>query len=133
MIKSMIYFTAHTFNCVSHCIRLMFRVLGMYNFGVVLGCEIYSWLTISIFFDLKQPLQPQIKQKKIKIQGVFAKLTREYRVKNSFHHEKLYLWQLIYWQCMGKQKNGLNFSPNKIFPEYTYLHCRTRPKTKTCI
>ena len=28
----MIYFTAHTFNCVCHCIRVMFRVLGMYNF-----------------------------------------------------------------------------------------------------
>ena len=27
----MIYFTAHTFNCVCHCIRAMFRVLGMYN------------------------------------------------------------------------------------------------------
>ena len=29
----MIYFTAHTFNCVCHCIRVMFRVLGMYNFA----------------------------------------------------------------------------------------------------
>ena len=29
----MIYFTAHTLNCVCHCIRAMFRVLGMYNFG----------------------------------------------------------------------------------------------------
>ena len=29
----MIYFTAHTFKCVCHCIRTMFRVLGMYNFG----------------------------------------------------------------------------------------------------
>ena len=28
----MIYFTAHTFNCVCHCIRAKFRVLGMYNF-----------------------------------------------------------------------------------------------------
>ena len=26
------YFTAHTSNCVSHSIRSMFRVLGMYNF-----------------------------------------------------------------------------------------------------
>ena len=30
----MIYFTAHTFNCVCHCIRAMFRVLGMYSFAV---------------------------------------------------------------------------------------------------
>ena len=30
----MIYFTAHTFKCVCHCRRAMFRVLGMYNFGV---------------------------------------------------------------------------------------------------
>ena len=28
----MIYFTAHTFKCVCHCIRSMFRVLGIYNF-----------------------------------------------------------------------------------------------------
>ena len=28
----MIYFTAHTFKCVVHCRRAMFRVLGMYNF-----------------------------------------------------------------------------------------------------
>ena len=28
----MIYFTAHTFNCVCHYIRAMFRVLGIYNF-----------------------------------------------------------------------------------------------------
>ena len=26
----MIYFVAHTFNCVFHCIRAMFRVLDMY-------------------------------------------------------------------------------------------------------
>ena len=31
----MIYFTAHTFKCVCHCRRVMFRVLGMYNFDVV--------------------------------------------------------------------------------------------------
>ena len=32
----MIYFTAHTFQCVCHCIRTMFRVLGVYNFGLEL-------------------------------------------------------------------------------------------------
>ena len=33
-IKSwVIHFTAHTFNCVCHCIKSMFRVLGVYNFG----------------------------------------------------------------------------------------------------
>ena len=30
----MIYFTAHTFKCVCHCRRAMFRVLGMYNFDI---------------------------------------------------------------------------------------------------
>ena len=30
----MIYFTAYTFKCVCHCRRAMFRVLGMYNFGI---------------------------------------------------------------------------------------------------
>ena len=28
----MIYFTAHTFKCVCHCRRAMFRVLNVYNF-----------------------------------------------------------------------------------------------------
>ena len=28
------YFTAHTFKCVCHCIRTMFRVLGVYNFDL---------------------------------------------------------------------------------------------------
>ena len=27
-------FSAHTINCVCHSIRSMFRVLGMYNFGL---------------------------------------------------------------------------------------------------
>ena len=27
-----LHFTAHTINCVCHSIRLMFRVLGIYNF-----------------------------------------------------------------------------------------------------
>ena len=30
----MIYFTAHTFKCVCHFRRAMFRVLGMYNFAI---------------------------------------------------------------------------------------------------
>ena len=34
MIQPMIYFTAHTFKCVCHCRRAMFRVLSMYNFGI---------------------------------------------------------------------------------------------------
>ena len=36
----MIYFTAHTFKCVCHCRRAMFRVLGMYNFDI--PSEIYT-------------------------------------------------------------------------------------------
>ena len=33
----MIYFTAHTFKCVCHCRRAMFRVLGMYNFDRIVN------------------------------------------------------------------------------------------------
>ena len=33
----MIYFTAHTFKCVCHCRRAMFRVLGMYNFDLTIN------------------------------------------------------------------------------------------------
>ena len=36
----MIYFTAHTFKCVCHCRRAMFRVLGMYNFDSLLKLQI---------------------------------------------------------------------------------------------
>ena len=41
----MIYFTAHTFKCVCHSIRTMFRVLGMYNFVLPLETwqPIISW------------------------------------------------------------------------------------------
>ena len=55
----MIYSTAHTFQCVCHCIRTMFRVLGVYNFGGVIKkisftemhCVFYSfWLKIDIFW-----------------------------------------------------------------------------------
>ena len=33
----MIYFTAHTFKCVCHCRRAMFRVLGMYDFACTMN------------------------------------------------------------------------------------------------
>ena len=35
----MIYFTAHTFKCVCHSIRTMFRVLGIYNFALKLKVQ----------------------------------------------------------------------------------------------
>ena len=38
----MIYFTAHTFKCVCHCRRAMFRVLGVYNFALWLKWLLYS-------------------------------------------------------------------------------------------
>ena len=44
----MIYFTAHTFKCVCHCRRSMFRVLGMYNFDY--GIEVDK-----MFFVDSQP------------------------------------------------------------------------------
>ena len=47
----MIYFTAHTFKCVCHCRRAMFRVLGMYNFGYNLHIlQVFlGWLFV--FYD----------------------------------------------------------------------------------
>ena len=41
----MIYFTAHTFKCVCHCRRAMFRVLGMYNFDQSLNLKTTSLFT----------------------------------------------------------------------------------------
>ena len=35
----MIYFTTHTFKCVCHCRRAMFRLLGMYNFALTLNFD----------------------------------------------------------------------------------------------
>ena len=49
----MIYFTAHTFKCVCHCRRAMFRVLGMYNFAPVVTCNasaLILWATKKGFF-----------------------------------------------------------------------------------
>ena len=61
----MIYFTAHTINCVCHSIRAMFRVLGIYNFGLRMNfflwkegsysvkckADLYSW-TLGQIIDL---------------------------------------------------------------------------------
>ena len=45
----MIYFTAHTFKCVCHCRKAMFRVLGMDNFALlhkpVTGQELFFCLS----------------------------------------------------------------------------------------
>ena len=69
----MIYFTAHTFNCVCHCIKVMFRVLGMYNFGINIKkyskTICHSW----IFHDRAQ------KKNKVKI----CKLCSSYEVKKN--------------------------------------------------
>ena len=49
----MIYFTAHTFKCVCHCRRAMFRVLGMYNFDLSVTLVFLSEMDfnlISYFF-----------------------------------------------------------------------------------
>ena len=52
----MIYFTAHTFKCVCHCKRAMFRVLGMYNFDCWTNVDrfhaTYSKFEIDLIIDL---------------------------------------------------------------------------------
>ena len=55
----MIYFTAHTFDCVCHSIRTMFRVLGIYNFGFGLA-KIKHALTITDENDKARNLHPII-------------------------------------------------------------------------
>ena len=51
----MIYFTAHTFKCVCHCRRAMFRVLGMYNFERRLKYyKVVHFSSISRVFLLRQ-------------------------------------------------------------------------------
>ena len=45
----MIYFTAHTFKCVCHCRRAMFRVLGMYNFDLAIKTPLAILLGIKLF------------------------------------------------------------------------------------
>ena len=48
----MIYFAAHTFKCVCHCKRAMFRVLGMYNFALnfkIVQTLKYSNTRLSLF------------------------------------------------------------------------------------
>ena len=36
------HFNAHTIDCVCHTIRSMFRVLGIYNFGMGQGISLKS-------------------------------------------------------------------------------------------
>ena len=51
----MIYFTAHTFKCVCQCRRAMFRVLGMYNFALMMPKKLRvepTFLTIFSFIYL---------------------------------------------------------------------------------
>ena len=48
----MIYFTAHTINCVCHSIRTMFRVLDIYNFGSNEKREVMRFLTVAVTIRL---------------------------------------------------------------------------------
>ena len=60
----MIYFTAHTFKCVCHCRRAMFRVLGMYNFGSLSipseNDSIYCPMYLDLHFMIKKTLKSSI-------------------------------------------------------------------------
>ena len=53
MISTMIYFTAHTINCVCHSIRTMYRVLGIYNFGgwLILFNLLNKWIAKGVAYD----------------------------------------------------------------------------------
>ena len=50
----MIYFIAHTFKCVCHCRRAMFRVLGMYNFALLfffkVDCILPVYFSIPVYW-----------------------------------------------------------------------------------
>ena len=46
-------FSAHTINCGCHSIRLMFRVLGMYQFGLMIKID-KKMLQLFIFIKKKQ-------------------------------------------------------------------------------
>ena len=56
----MIYFTAHTIKCVCHSIRSIFRVLGVYNFGLSLKVALvfadYKSLSLSHASCVNKPL-----------------------------------------------------------------------------
>ena len=49
----MIYFTAHTFKCVCHCRRAMFRVLGMYNFDICINLTKHGFELHGFFLEPK--------------------------------------------------------------------------------
>jgi hypothetical protein len=56
-LKHDLTFSAHTINCVCHSIRAIFRVLGIYNFG--LDKRKASFKELMGFFV--QPLKQQMK------------------------------------------------------------------------
>ena len=67
----MIYFTAHTFKCVCHCKRAMFRVLGMYNFDAFPGVatakqSLFYYLTKVVHVFIKH--QTKIEKKQYHVQ-----------------------------------------------------------------
>ena len=54
----MIYFTAHTINCVCHSRRTMFRVLGINNFGFrYKNVYIYVFIFFFEFIGMEHGIQ----------------------------------------------------------------------------
>ena len=50
-IKSwVINFTAHTFNCVCHCMKSMFKVLGVYNFEYIQKPHVKMSKNVALIF-----------------------------------------------------------------------------------
>ena len=62
----MIYFAAHTFKCVCHCRRAMFRVLGMYNFEYYLKSKrIWQMLVFNLqILALQAPVFTEVDESK---------------------------------------------------------------------
>ena len=85
----MICFTAHTFKCVCHCRRAMFRVLGMYNFVYPLKWYFFpicKWIRSAIWrFAIIEEIgsaQHVLKEgagSKSRVNWIFIQLTLRYQ------------------------------------------------------
>ena len=108
----MIYFTAHTFKCVCHCRRAMFRVLGMYNFELYQKSTIWH-LVIWQNWCFGQFYHQKLKSKHLAIsvfsgQRVFWGNERKYfphilglrTLRGSLYHIQLTLEYLVGIFCM---------------------------------
>ena len=74
----MIYFTAHTFKCVCHCRRAMFRVLGVYNFAAMVNFTVDDVFLLANYIFKIFKLRNLIKTDKMVQKWLIRQMVKKY-------------------------------------------------------